>query len=62
MVKDALYLPLIWTYADAGEVIEEHTHTVVRELVAKAILVGVINPLGDEEWSMIEDSRIGAHV
>lgn len=39
----------VWTYADPGEVIEEDTHTVIWQLVAKTILVGVVNPLGDEE-------------
>lgn len=29
--------------------VEEHTHALVGELVAKAILVGVVHPFGDPQ-------------
>lgn len=32
-------------------IVEEHTNSVVRQLVAKAILVGVIHPLRDPKES-----------
>ena len=36
----------VWGQQHAGGVVEENAHTLVWELEAKAVLVGVINPLG----------------
>ena len=44
--------------ADPGVVIEEHTNTSVTKLEAKAILVAVINPLGDEHWVLLAGAQV----
>ena len=42
-------LPFISTDINSGEIIEEDTDGVVRELVPKAVSVAVVDPFGDEE-------------
>lgn len=34
----------VWQEAHVGAVVEENSHGVIRQLVAKAVLVGVVHP------------------
>ena len=45
-ITDAV--PSITGEADAGAVVEQHSDGAVRQLETEAVLVGVINPLGNE--------------
>lgn len=44
-----MYVLFVWEKAHVSAIVEQHANAVVRQLVAKAVLVGVVHPLGDPE-------------
>ena len=51
-------LPSISRVADAGAVVEENAHRTVRQLEPKAVLVGIVDPFGNEQRVALHCSGI----
>ena len=51
------YQPAVWRKEHARGVVEEHTDTPVSELEAEAVLVRVVDPLGDPQRARVGHGR-----